>query len=85
MTTTPPPAPLLRCPCGGTLVITVPVFLRVVHAAASLPPALSVIGLDIEHDDVTCSTCERPAPGQFGQQLGELICAADNTLTAHAC
>ncbi|WP_282203701.1 hypothetical protein [Kitasatospora fiedleri] len=83
--TTPTPAPLLHCPCGGTLVITAPVFLRVVHPHGTLPPALSVLGLDIEYAETACSTCEAPAPDQFGQQLGELICAADNTLTAHAC
>ncbi|KOV10163.1 hypothetical protein ADK60_38610 [Streptomyces sp. XY431] len=82
MTTT---TPALHCPCGGTLVITAPVFLRVVHPHGALPPALSVMGLDLEYAETVCSTCERPAPEQFGQQLGELICAADNRLSGHDC
>ncbi|MFJ1754208.1 hypothetical protein [Kitasatospora sp. NPDC088134] len=73
----------LRCPCGGTLVVTVPVFLRVVHPHDTLPPALSVLGLDIEYAETVCSACEAPAPDRFGQQLGELICAADTRFNGH--
>ncbi|MFJ5233980.1 hypothetical protein ACIQBJ_29265 [Kitasatospora sp. NPDC088391] len=65
--------------------ITAPVFLRVAHPHGDLPPALSVLGLDIEYAETACSTCEAPAPEQFGQQLGDLICAAENRLHGSDC